>query len=293
MGPTCPPSYLPPGCWDVTKQAGSNATLTGLLATIAAAAIVLVLQAPKETSFEQEPGARNTALSVLVSTFLSCLLASFVFGLLSGESDSFRADVLLNLASPALVVGVLQFLLSISWLLTWRQAQEKTIAIARMAFLLVIGLVILFLALDWGDLLELKTKGVYSDLVYIGAEVLCALVFGTIVWISTTVVKRRLPIKELERWQKGIDNAHWCSKIGLFFTAGCTLLYGIISNFYSSDLLSSFDIFYYLGVISSMLLMVWFVCICELSWPPPLPPSEHSHNQHKRTSQPAGKVTTG
>jgi hypothetical protein len=85
------------------------------LATIAAAAIVLILHAPKQAPEREssEKATRNTALSVLVSTFLSALLAAFIFGLLSGEMSSFRIDVLLNLASPAFVVGVLQFLLSI------------------------------------------------------------------------------------------------------------------------------------------------------------------------------------
>src|SRR6266513_2349125 len=106
MDKTCPPQFLPPGCWDISKAAGSDATLAGLLATIAAAVIVLILQgtkkAPEQEAIDQKM--QNTVLSILVSTFLSALLASFIFGLLSGEMSSFRADVLLNLASPALVV---------------------------------------------------------------------------------------------------------------------------------------------------------------------------------------------
>jgi hypothetical protein len=270
MQTTCPAPYLPPGCWDITKAAGFDATLAGLLATIAAAAIILVLQAPKRSSFERET--RNTVLSVLVSTFLSALLASFVFGLLSSEMPSLRADVLSNLASPALVVGVLQFLLSIGWLLTSHQAEAATLSIARWAFLLVNGLVVVYLALDWEDLLELKTPGAVPPPVWTFAGILGALLMGIIAWAVTSRLKRRFSSEASRRGQEGASYAHRCAKISLFFAAGSALLYGIISDFPASILQGGPDWVYYFGVLSLMGLMTWFVCVSEMSWPP-LPPA--------------------
>jgi hypothetical protein len=269
MQTICPTPYLPPGCWDITKAAGFDATLAGLLATIAAAAIILVLQAPKRSSFERET--RNTVLSVLVSTFLSALLASFIFGLLSGEMPSIRAEVLINLASPALVVGVLQFLLSIGWLLTSHQAEAATLSIARWAFLLVNGLVVVYLALDWEDLLELKTPGAVPPPVWTFAGILGALLMGIIAWTVTTRLKRGFS-SEVSRRQKGASYAHRCAKSGLFFAAGSALLYGVISDFPASILQDGPAWVYYLGILSLMVLMTWFLYVSEMSWPP-LPPA--------------------
>src|SRR5690242_8566811 len=104
----CPAPFLPPGCQDITKAATADATLAGLLATAASVFIVLILQAEK---LNAQPKARNAILSLLVSTFFSTLLASFTFGLLTGEEPTIRVDVLLNFAaSPILIVGALQFL---------------------------------------------------------------------------------------------------------------------------------------------------------------------------------------
>lgn len=70
---TCPIQFGATGCTDMTRAASSDAALADLLATIAAAAIVLVLQASKQevkqAPFEQ--GMRNTVLTILVSIFLS------------------------------------------------------------------------------------------------------------------------------------------------------------------------------------------------------------------------------
>src|SRR5258708_4476315 len=237
MDTTCPAQFLPPSCWDITKAAASDSTLAGLLAVIAATIIVLVLQASKKSSADERK-TRNTALSVLVSTFLSVLLASFVFGLLSGEMSSFRADVLLNLASPALVVGALQFLLSIGWLLTLYQANAETLNIARWAFLLVSVLVVLYLSLDWENLLELKMTGALSPPIYTGLGIFGALVIGIIVWPITTRLKRSFPSDISDRRKKGAEYAHRCAKSGLCFAAASTLLFGIISDF-SGSLLQS------------------------------------------------------
>jgi len=261
------------------------------LATIAAAAIVLVLQAPKQSSFEQET--RNTVLSVLASTFLSALLASFVIGLITGEMPSIRAEVLFNLASPALVVGVLQFLLSIGWLLTSHQAEAATLTIARWAFLLVNGLVVLYLALDWEDLLELKTRGAFPTPVYTGVGIVGALLIGTIAWAITTRLKRRFSSEAWMR-QEAVRNAHRCAKSGLFFAAGSTLLFGIISDFSASTLQSGPDWVYYLGVISLMVLMGWFVCVSEMSWPPPPPappPPQENHAEATLDHKLSGEAT--
>jgi hypothetical protein len=267
---TCPAPYLPPSCWDITKAAGSDATLAGLLTTVTAAIIVLVLQAPKRTSFEQET--RNTVLTILVSTFFSALVASFIFGLLTGEMPTIRALVLIDIASPALAVSVLQLLLSIGWLLTSHQAEAATLTIARWAFLLVNGLIILFLALNWEDLLVVKTQGAFPALIYAGAGILGALLIGTIAWAIATWLKRRFASEESKRRREAASNAHRCAKIGLFFAAGSTLLFGIISDFSGSLLQNGPDWVYYLGVISLMALVGGFVCVSAMSWPP-LPPA--------------------
>ncbi len=270
MDITCPAQFLATGCTDITKAASSDATLAGLLATIAAAAIVLVLQASKQgvkqTPFEQV--VRNTVLSVLVSTFLSALLASFIFGLLSGEMSSFQAEVLVNLTAPALVVGALQFLLSIGWLLALHQAKAKTLDMARWAFLLVNALVIMYLALGWENLLELKNTGSLADPVYTGGGILAALLIGTTVWAITTRSKRRFPSNVPGRMQKGADYAHRCAKSGLIFAVACTLLFGILADLSGSLLHSAPDWVYYLGILSLMAFTGWFVYISEMSWPP-------------------------
>jgi hypothetical protein len=298
MNTTCPAPFLPPGCWDITKAAGSDATLAGLLATIAVASIVIVLQVPKQTpkqmseqkSFEQ--ASRNTVLSLLVSTFLSSLLASFVFGLLASEMPSIRADVLINLASPALVVGVLQLLLSIGWLLALHQAEAATLSIAKWAFLLVSGLVIVYLAQDWVDLLELKTPGAFLAPVFTDAVILGALIIGVFAWAITTVLKRRFSSHASRkwqdvsrRWQKKANYAHLCAISGLVFAAGSALLYSIVSDFTASNLQSGPDWVYYFGFISLMILMGGFLCVSAMSWPPPPPPpplKESTTNQRRR-----------
>lgn len=267
---TCPAPYLPPGCWDQGKAAGADATLGGLLATIAAAAIVLVLQyKPSHERTELEQEVHNTVLSVLVSTFLSALLAAFIFGLLSGEMASFRADVLINLASPALVVGVLQFLLSIGWLLTLHQTRPETLTMAKRAFLLVNVLVILYLALDWENLLELKNTGTLAAPIYTGGGIIGAFLIGVLAWATTTRLKRRFSSETLKRMKEGAESARRCAIIALIFAAASTLLFGIISDLSNSLLQSGPDWVYYLGIICQIVFMGWFVCISGMSWPPP------------------------
>src|SRR5260370_14419453 len=233
METTCPTPYLPPGCWDLTKAAGSDATLAGLLAVIAVTIIVLVVQAPKRSSSEREKEMRNIVLSALVGTFLSALFASFILGLLAGEMPTFRAEVLLVLASPALVVAVLQFLLSLGWLLTSHQAGKAPLSIARWAFLLVNGLIIVYLALDWADLLELKTPGIFPIPLDPAAGILVALLISAIVWVITIWRKTKLSSEESTSRQEGANYMQLCAKSGLLFAAGCILLYCIFSSFSS------------------------------------------------------------
>lgn len=278
MMTACPNPFLPPSCWDLTKVAGADATLAGLSATIAAAIIVLTLEATKESSFEQET--RNTVLSILTSTFLCALLASFIFGLLTGEMPSIRANVLLNLATPALIVAALQFMLSIGWLLTSHQAATATLGIARLAFLLISGLAILHLYLGLDDLLALTAPRVFSGWVYNTAGIIGTIIIGVTVWLIARR-KQKFLEKVSKRKQKGTDYAHLCAKSALFFAAGSTLFFGVISRFSASLLQSCPAWVYYLGAISLMALMGWFIYICEMSWPPlpsahsPLPQENH------------------
>lgn len=268
METTCPAQFMPLGCWDITKAASSDSTLAGLLAVIAATVIVLVLQATRDQPADERER-RNIVLSFLVSTFLSALFTSFIFGLLSGEMAPFEADVLIVLAAPALVVGALQFLLSIGWLLTLYQAGKAPLAIARWAFLLVAGLAILYLALDWADLLVLKTQA-SPVVIYTCTVIFILLLIGAIAWVAR--LKRKFSSEESER----PNHMQRCAISGVFVAAGSTLLYRIVSDLSAPFLQNVPDVLYYLGCILLMTLMMWFVYVSEMSWPVPLPASTTS-----------------
>ncbi len=265
----CPAPFLPPGCQDITRAATADATLAGLLATAASVFIVLILQAEK---LNTQPKARNAILSLLVSTFFSTLLASFTFGLLTGEEPTIRVDVLLNFAaSPILIVGALQFLSNIGWLLSLYQAERTSFTIARWAFVLGRGLTIVYLALDCFDFLNETTQGVWPGAVY---DVLALLVAFLIILIAWLVPKR------LKGRNKEADCILY-AKSGLCIAAGCTLLYGIMSDFSPTDLQNAPDPVYSLGVGLLMVALVWFACLSELSWP--LQPPESP----ERSAQPS------
>lgn len=285
---TCPAGpFVPPSCSDITRAASADATLAGLLATAASVFLVLILQDRKRRS-SAEQGSRKAVLALLVSTFFTTLLASFSFGLLTQEPVSIRANVLVNVAALNLVVGALQFLSSIGWLLALYKERGTPLKIARWTLHLVVGLSIVYMLLDCADSLKEKTNEALSPFVYYGASLLpTALVIIAIIvipwpriiawariiiaWARINWLKRSASPDASESRTKEAGYTLIYAMSGPFIAAGCTLLVGVISEIpftnQQNDLQNYPDGVFFLGVALLMAALGWVVYFSEKSWP--------------------------
>jgi hypothetical protein len=99
-------------CFDMTTSAGFHAQLTGILAGLAFASIVVILQS---TSFSG-PGAEAGLLSFL-SALITLLIAAFLYGTAAGEERiAGRAAIMVFLAGVTSAVAVLELLYGLTWL---------------------------------------------------------------------------------------------------------------------------------------------------------------------------------
>ncbi|HEU5374612.1 MAG TPA: hypothetical protein VFV38_04160 [Ktedonobacteraceae bacterium] len=283
METTCPAGpFVPPSCSDITRAASADATLAGLLATAASVFLVLILQERKKRSpAEQE--SRKAVLALLVSTFFTTLLASFSFGLLTQEPVSIRANALVNVAALNLVVGALQFLSSIGWLLALYKEKGTPLKIARWTLHLVVGLSIVYMLLDCADSLKEKTNEALPSYVYYVTSLLPAalaiIVIITIAWARTNWLKRSASPDVSESRTKEAGYTLIYAMSGPFIAAGCTLLVGIISeipftdqqNNLQNDLQNYPDWVFSLGVALLMAALGWVVYFSEKSWPSQTP----------------------
>lgn len=99
-------------CFDMTASAGFHAQLTGILAGLAFASIVVILQS---TSFSGR-GAEAGLLSFF-SALITLIIAAFLYGTAAGEERiAGRAAIMVFLAGVTSAVAVLELLYGLTWL---------------------------------------------------------------------------------------------------------------------------------------------------------------------------------
>jgi hypothetical protein len=99
-------------CFDMSTSAGFHAQLTGILAGLAFASIVLILQSTTLGGRGAEAG-----LLSFFSALITLLIATFLYGTAAGEETiAGRVALMVFLASITLAVAVLELFYGLTWL---------------------------------------------------------------------------------------------------------------------------------------------------------------------------------
>ncbi len=185
---------------------------------------------------------------------------------------------LFNVASPLFVMGILQFLSSIAWLLAWQQAGEMPLKIARWTLIFLWVYIAFYLSVGYvdllGDLPHLITQWKLAEFLHDVEPFFCAMVSIVI----ASVVHRGL--KHHPR-KTETDYAINYVKSSFFILAGCAVIYGFIEVLPLTFLESEPDWFYYLGPVPLAVVLCWNIYFGRLSWPPHPPAASELTSDHQ------------
>src|SRR5262245_50445631 len=106
--------------WNALTAAPENAQLTGVLAGLVFAGIVVLISVrpePSRVPGGAGPGRRTEALVLLVGSFLALLIAGFLFSVASGDPVCTRGWTMVMSAGSLLGLGVLSMFGGLCWLI--------------------------------------------------------------------------------------------------------------------------------------------------------------------------------
>jgi hypothetical protein len=116
--------------WDITKSADKLGSLAGILAAFAFGALVIMVTAPPKT----QNVATASALHLMLGSFFSLIVASFLFSVLAGYGSAvqkYRPFVEGLLASWILALSTVELCLCTVWLLKSYNVQPDALTTGR------------------------------------------------------------------------------------------------------------------------------------------------------------------
>lgn len=120
-------------CFDMSTSAGFHAQLTGILAGLAFASIVLILQSTTLSGRGAEVG-----LLAFFSALITLLIATFLYGTAAGEERiAGRVAIMVLLASITLAVAVHELFYGLTWLVRAGGFPNATEMAARITALVI------------------------------------------------------------------------------------------------------------------------------------------------------------
>ena len=171
-------------CFDMTSSAGFHAQLTGILAGLAFASIVLILQSTSLSGRGAEAG-----LLSFFSALITLLIAAFLYGTAAGEERiAGRAAIMVFLAGITSTVAVLELFYGLTWLVRAGGFPNATEMTARITALVIPLITFVYLALTALNEVSITT----------GREVVGTPIFVFLLLVSLLLL--------LVRW--------WCSSAG-------------------------------------------------------------------------------
>jgi hypothetical protein len=207
-------------CFDMSTSAGFHAQLTGILAGLAFASIVLILQSNTLSGRGAEVG-----LLSFFSALITLIIAAFLYGTAAGEElVAGRAAIMVFLAGITSAVAVLELFYGLTWLVRAGGFQNATEMTARITSLVAPLLTFVYLAIT--ALNEVKvTRGrevtgspVFVFLLLLSLLLVLALLLTQASWDSPKL--RRLAIWSASR----LGPEPWLSlvSVGVGLAAGAT-----------------------------------------------------------------------
>lgn len=161
-------------CFDMRTSAGFHAQLAGILAGLAFASIVLILQSASSSGRGAEAG-----LLSFFAALITLIMAAFLYGTAAGdERIAGRAAILVFLAGVTSAVAVLELLYGLTWLVRAAGYPNATEMTARISAL--VGPLITFLYLAITALNEVSVTS--------GREVVGSPVFIVLLLLSLLLV---------------------------------------------------------------------------------------------------------
>jgi hypothetical protein len=128
-------------CFDMSNSAGFHAQLTGILAGLAFASIVLILQSSTLSGRGSEAG-----LLSFFSALVTLLVGSFLYGTAAGEElIAGRMAIMVFLAGITSAVAILELLYGLTWLVSAGGFPNATEMTARIAALVAPVLTFVYL----------------------------------------------------------------------------------------------------------------------------------------------------
>jgi hypothetical protein len=211
-------------CFDMTTSAGFHAQLTGILAGLAFASIVVILQS---TGFSGR-GAEAGLLSFF-SALITLLIAAFLYGTAAGEERiAGRAAIMVFLAGVTSAVAVLELLYGLTWLVRaggFPNATEMTARITALVAPLITFLYLAVTALNEASVTtgrEVVGSAVFVFLLLLSFLLVLILVAVQLFWGSSEL--RQLAIRSASR----LGPEPWLSLISIWVGLAAAVTGGIV-----------------------------------------------------------------
>ncbi|WP_144122755.1 hypothetical protein [Catellatospora sichuanensis] len=133
--------------WNPLTTAPLNSQLAGVLAGLVFAGMIVLISVqpqPSRLPSGVEPGRRTEALVLLVGSFLALLMASFLFGVASGDTVCMRGRTLLLSAGGLLGLGVLSMFGGLCWLIDQYDHESRRATRATLFATYFVGFIVIF-----------------------------------------------------------------------------------------------------------------------------------------------------
>lgn len=133
--------------WNPLTAAPLNSQLAGVLAGLVFAGMIVLISVQPEPSVLPsgiEPGRRTEALVLLVGSFLALLMASFLYGVASGDTVCARGRTMILSAGGLLGLGVLSMFGGLCWLIDQYDHESRRATRVTLFATYFVGFIVIF-----------------------------------------------------------------------------------------------------------------------------------------------------